>query len=195
MRIVGGRHRGRRLAAPPGRATRPTSDRARESLFNILAHGDFGDGDGGAGVFEGARVLDAFCGSGALGLEALSRGASHAVLMDNDGAAMAAAQDNAGALGEETRVTCLTRDAVNPPRVPSTNGEPCGLVFLDPPYGGGLGEKALTALESQGWLARGALCVVETAKDEAFAPPSEFTPLKERAVGAARFHILRYEAA
>lgn len=185
MRIVGGRHRGRRLAAPPGRSTRPTSDRARESLFNILAHGDFG------GVLEGARVLDAFCGSGALGLEALSRGASHVVLMDNDGAAMAAAQDNAGALDEETHVTCLPRDAVNPPRAE----KPCGLVFLDPPYGGGLGEKALTALSTQGWLAPGALCVMETAKDEAFAPPPGFTILKERQVGAARFHILRYEGA
>ncbi|MBL6936094.1 MAG: 16S rRNA (guanine(966)-N(2))-methyltransferase RsmD [Alphaproteobacteria bacterium] len=183
MRVVGGKHRGRRLAAPQGKTTRPTSDRARESLFNILAHGDFGD------VLEGARVLDAFCGSGALGLEALSRGAAHVVLMDNDGSAMAAAQENAEALGEETHVTCLTRDATNPPRAE----KPCGLVFLDPPYDGELGEKALTALSTQGWLAPGALCVMETAKDEEFTAPPGFDALKERAVGAACFHILRYE--
>jgi 16S rRNA (guanine966-N2)-methyltransferase len=154
----------------------------------MLAHGDFGDGDGGAGVFEGARVLDAFCGSGALGLETLSRGAAHVTLMDNDGSAIAAAQDNAEALGETAQVTCLPRDATNPPRAK----EPCALVFLDPPYGGELATAALAALERQGWLARGALCVVETAKDEGFTPPPEFAPLKERAVGAARFHILRY---
>ena len=184
MRVVGGRHRGRRLATPAGKTTRPTADRARESLFNILAHGDFGDRD----VFTGARVFDAFCGSGALGLEALSRGAAHVVLMDNDEAAMAAAQDNAALLGEAEHATCLPRDATTPPRAEA----PCSLVFLDPPYGSGLAEKVLTALTAQGWLAQDALCVVETGADEAFAPPPGFTALKERNVGAARFIFLRY---
>ena len=192
MRIVAGRHCGRRLAAPEGRVTRPTSDRARESLFNMLAHGDFG---GGGDVFQGARVLDAFCGSGALGLEARSRGADYVVLMDSEAAAISAARGNAALLGEETNVTCLHCDATSPPATPSTNDEPCSLVFLDPPYGGGLAATALTALKDKGWLARGALCVVETGADEGFDPPPGFTQLKERRAGAARFHILRYGGA
>ena len=184
MRIVGGRHRGRRLAAPQGQTTRPTSGRARESLFSMLAHGNFYDGD----VFKGARVLDAFCGSGALGLEARSRGAGYVTLMDNDSAAIAVAQENSTLLNETAHVTCFSRDATNPPRAK----EPCSLVFLDPSYGGGLAGAALTALEGQGWLAQDALCVVETAKDEAFTSPPGFTILKERKIGAGRFHILRY---
>jgi 16S rRNA (guanine966-N2)-methyltransferase len=150
----------------------------------MLAHGNFYDGD----VFEGVRVLDAFCGSGALGLEARSRGAGHVTLMDNDSAAIAAAQKNATLLDETAHVICLPHDATNPPRA----GEPCSLVFLDPPYDGGLAGAALTALERQGWLAQNALCVVETAKDEAFTPPSGFTVLKERKMGPARFHVLCY---
>jgi len=185
MRIVAGRHRGRCLVAPKGRTTRPTSDRVRESLFNMLAHGDF---DGYGDVFEGTQALDAFCGSGALGLEARSRGADHVVFMDNDAAAISAARGNAAMLNEGANVICLVCDVTNPPAAE----KPCSLVFLDPPYGGELAVTALTALREKGWLAPGALCIVETAKNEDFFSPPEFTPLKKRRSGTAQLHILRY---
>jgi 16S rRNA (guanine966-N2)-methyltransferase len=157
----------------------------RESLFNMLTHGDF---DGYGDVFEGTQALDAFCGSGALGLEARSRGADHVVFMDNDAAAISAARGNAALLNEGANVICLVCDVTNPP----VAEKPCSLVFLDPPYGRELAVTALTALREKGWLAPGALCVVETAKNEDFFSPPKFTPLKKRRSGTAQLHILRY---
>jgi len=123
VRIVGGRHRGRPLAAPPGRIARPTADRAREALFNILAHaGDFD--------LDGAVVADVFAGSGALGFEALSRGADHVFFLETHPAAVAAIRANAATLGEEARVTILRGDATRPP--PAARA--CDLAVLDPPY-------------------------------------------------------------
>jgi 16S rRNA (guanine966-N2)-methyltransferase len=186
MRIVGGRHRGRRLAAPPGDAVRPTSDRAREALFNILSHGDFA----AAGLpFADETVLDAFAGTGALGIEALSRGAARAVFIETDRAAVAALRRNLAALDEEDAADIIAGDATRPPRARGA----CALAFLDPPYRSGLAAPALTALAGVGWLAPAALAVVEIAAVEEFAPPPGFTMIDERRYGAARLIFLRRE--
>jgi 16S rRNA (guanine966-N2)-methyltransferase len=183
MRIVAGKHRGRRLAAPPGLAVRPTSDRAREALFDILAHGRFGDRP----IYEGATVLDAFAGTGAFGLEALSRGARHAFFLEKDRAARAALAGNIAMLGEAERATLLAADALKPPRAT----EPCTLGFLDPPYGQDLAAPALAAAAASGWFAPEALVIVEVAARESFALPAGFTLLEERRYGAARLVFLR----
>ena len=151
MRIVAGRHRGRRLLAPPGETVRPTSDRAREALFNILSHGQLA----AEGIpFAGAAVLDAFAGTGALGLEALSRGAAEAAFIEQDREALATLRRNIAALGEGGRARIVPGDATRPPRAPSA----CALAFLDPPYRSGLAGAALTALDAAGWLDAGCAC-------------------------------------
>ena len=180
MRIIAGTHRGRRLAAPAGEATRPTADRARQALFDMLLHAPWA----GREALEGARVLDAFAGSGALGLEALSRGAAHAVFMDSAAQARAAIRANISTLSEGARSTVLPADATRPPRAPA----PCGLVFLDPPYRAGLLPRALSALAAQGWFAPGALLCLEMARDDA---PPEGEALADRTHGAARLVVLR----
>jgi len=184
MRIVAGRHRGRRLLAPPGETVRPTSDRAREALFNILSHGRLA-ADGAP--FAEAAVLDAFAGTGALGLEALSRGAAAAVFIEQAREALAILRQNIAALGEDTRARVVAGDATRPPRAPSA----CALVFLDPPYRSGLAAAALGALDAAGWLAPEALAVVELAAHEELGPPAGFLLLDERVYGAARLIFLR----
>ena len=187
MRIVGGSLRGRRLAAPDGGAVRPTSERAREALFNRLDHGAFSD-DGRSSV-AGARVLDAFCGTGALGLEALSRGAQYAVFLDNDASAVACVRRNVGDLGVGARATVLQADATNPPRAAAA----CTLALLDPPYAGDATAAALPGLAAAGWLAPDALCVVETAaKAPGPAPADGFEILDSRSYGTSRLAFLRF---
>ena len=186
MRIVGGRHRGRKLAAPRGRDVRPTADRTREALFNILEHGHFVEG-GGSPVRD-AIVLDAFAGTGALGLEALSRGARHAVFMETAGEALDVLARNVAACREEGHAEILRVDATHPP--PSRQS--CALAFLDPPYGSGLATPALRALAAAGWLEEGAVCNVELAAGESFTPPDGFAVTDERRYGAARIVLLRY---
>ncbi len=186
MRIVAGRHRGRRLEAPAGLDVRPTSDRAREALFNILEHGRFSDD--GTSPLLGAVVLDAFAGSGALGLEALSRGARQLTCMETSAAARSAVRANGAALGEAGRVTVLQADATNPPAAAAA----CDLVLLDPPYRSGLAAAALAALAARGWIADRAICVVETAVDEDFAAPAGFTAADERRYGTAKLLFLRF---
>jgi 16S rRNA (guanine966-N2)-methyltransferase len=188
MRIVGGRHRGRRIEAPDGRDVRPTSDRARESLFNILAHSVKLDSDGS--VVDGAIVLDAFAGTGALGLEALSRGAAHAIFLDKEFTALRTIRDNAESLGESERATILKIDATHPPKPPPTPG-PATLVFLDPPYGSGLAAPALAALAAAGWIAPGAIVSVELGSSDPFELPADFTALDERRYGKAKILLLR----
>ena len=190
MRIVGGKHRGRRLAAPPGAAVRPTSDRAREAVFNILAHGGFGAG--GASIVAGAVVLDAFCGTGAMGLEALSRGAARAVFVDNEPQSLVAARANVAALKEGAAARVIAADATRPPARPNDT-PPATLAFFDPPYAEAVAAAALAAFADQGWLAPGALCVVEeAARASALAPPPGFESLDARRYGAARVTLLRY---
>ncbi len=186
MRIVAGSHRGRRLRAPAGGAVRPTADRVRETLFNMLAHGRAAPAAG----LAGARVLDAFAGSGALGLEALSRGAAHATFMENRAEALEALRANIHSLALDAVTTIHTADLRDPPKPP----EPCEFLLMDPPYGGALAAPALTALAEVGWMAPGALCVVELAAREPFTPPADFALLDDRRVGAARLVFLRFRA-
>ncbi len=187
MRIVAGAHRGRRLRAPDA-GTRPTADRVREAVFNILAHGVAG------AEIDGAAVLDVFAGSGALGLEALSRGAAHATFMDDDRAALACVRANVKALGVAPHATLLDADATRPPPPPLAARAPCALIFLDPPYGSGLAAPALAALADKGWIAGGAVCVAEVAAREDLAAPAGFEVLDERTYGAARVVFLRRAA-
>ena len=188
LRIVGGLHRGRRLMAPAGEAVRPTSDRAREALFNILAHGRFAS----AGLpFAGKPVLDAFAGTGAFGLEALSRGAGTAVFIENGRDALTALRRNIAALGAEDSAHVVVADATRPPRA----GFACALAFLDPPYGNALSAPALTALAAAGWLTPDALAVIEIAAAEEFAAPAGFALLDERVYGAARLVFMRRQRA
>ncbi|HTS94939.1 MAG TPA: 16S rRNA (guanine(966)-N(2))-methyltransferase RsmD [Stellaceae bacterium] len=183
MRIVAGKHRGRRLAAPPGSAVRPTSERAREALFNILAHGRFGPRP----IYEDARVLDAFAGTGAFGLEALSRGARFATFIEKDRAARDALAANVKALREDARCRILAADATAPPRADG----PYELAFLDPPYRTDLATPALTALATSGWFAPAALVIVEQAARSDLALPDGFELLEERRYGAGRLVFLR----
>lgn len=178
MRIVAGAWRGRSLAAPPGGATRPTADRVRQGLFDMLMHAPWA----GPGAVRGARVLDAFAGTGALGLEALSRGALHATFIERDRAALAALRANVAATGGAAEV--LSADALRPPP-----GRPCGLVFLDPPYGQGLVPRALAALGGADWIAPGALVVAEVGRDDPSPAPSDV--LATRAHSAARIEVWR----
>ncbi len=189
MRIVGGRLRGRPLAAPPGRATRPTSDRARQALFNILAHGGFGGG--GKSVVVDALVLDAFAGTGALGLEALSRGAASAVFIESDDAAVTAIRRNIAAFGLEAETRIVVADAAAPPPRPGDLA-PATLVLLDPPYAPGLAAESLAALARTGWLASPALCVVEHAAVDSFVPPAAFEEIDRRRYGKAEVIFLRF---
>jgi 16S rRNA (guanine966-N2)-methyltransferase len=187
MRIVGGVHRGRRLVAPPGSAVRPTGDRAREALFNILSHGRIA---ASGSPFAGRAVLDAFAGTGALGLEALSRGAAAAVFVENGRDALAALRRNIAAFGEGERAHVVAADATRPPRA----GLRCAVAFLDPPYRSGLAPAALPALAAAGWLAPDALVVVELGAAEELPPPAGFAMLDQRIYGAARLVFLRREA-
>ncbi len=185
LKIIGGKHRGRAIATPEGQGTRPTANRARESLFNILTHANW-SGDGTSPLID-ARVLDAFAGSGALGLEALSRGAAHATFLDNDPAAIKLIGENLRALKETAAGKLIRADATRPP----PGREPCELAFLDPPYRSGLAAPALAALAAAGWLAPDAVASVELASTEDLAPPPGFETIDERRYGAAKIVILR----
>ena len=186
MRIVGGRFGGRRLSAPGAEGggaahLRPTSDRVREALFNLLAHGSYPP-------IEGARVLDLFAGTGALGLEAVSRGAARAVFVDDLARARALIRENAERLGLLGEVKIWRRDAT---RLGPCRGEPFDLVFLDPPYRSGLGARALDAAREGGWIAPGATVVLEIASDE--APPGRpwLDPADLRSYGESRIVLFR----
>lgn len=188
MRIVGGRHRGRPIDAPAGQAVRPTSDRARQAVFDVLVHGidDF--------TIDGITVLDAFAGSGALGLEALSRGAAAATFLENDRAIAGLIRANAAKLGEARAVLILGVDAANPPRPPLAARMPAGLAFLDPPYRSGVAPAALANLALKGWIGEGGIAVVEVGKAEPFQAPPGFTLIDERSYGAAKVVFLRRDA-
>lgn len=187
MRIVAGKHRGRALLVPDGAAIRPTSDRAREALFNILEHGSFAAG--GSRLAE-KRVLDAFAGTGALGLEALSRGAAHVSFIEQASEARKLLARNIATLGEQDRTIVLSGDATAPPRTPA----PVALALLDPPYGKGLGAKALIALAAAGWFAPDTLIVLEIGAKEVPALPDGFTLRDDRRYGAARLLFIETSA-
>ena len=191
MRIVAGSFRGKTLAAPPGEATRPTSERARQAIFNILEHAAWSPG------VRDARVIDLFAGSGALGFEALSRGAAFCLFVETDPAARGAIRENVdglspnGALFGVTRVH--RRDATDLGVRPGGDGPAFGLAFLDPPYARGLGEIALEKLAAGGWLSPGCVLVFERGASEPDVAVPGFEPLDVRDYGAARVHFLRFD--
>ena len=187
MRVVAGRLRGRPLSTPSGSATRPTSDRARQALFNVLEHAGWSPG------LQGLRVIDLFAGSGALGFEALSRGAAACLFVESDGRARAVIDANAAALGVGALTRMDRRNATDLGLRPPGAGPAYDLAFLDPPYGKGLGERALESLADGGWLEPGALAVWERGADEPAVAVPGWTPLDERRYGAARVSFLRAE--
>jgi 16S rRNA (guanine966-N2)-methyltransferase len=182
MRVVGGRLKGRNIASPTTQAIRPTADRLRESLFNILIHAY-------ESPIADARVLDLFAGTGALGIEAVSRGAKFTLFVDSGSEARALLRNNVEALGLGGVTKVYRRDAAD--LGPAHPVEPFSLVFLDPPYRMKLAEKALASLRDGGWLTPGALLVVEEAKDAGFAAPEGFEELERRAYDDTEFTFLR----
>jgi 16S rRNA (guanine966-N2)-methyltransferase len=178
MRIVGGAWRGRRLVAPDGDTTRPTADRVRQAVFDMLMHAPWAGRD----LFEGATVLDAFAGTGAAGLEALSRGAAHAVFMERDRAALAALRANIAACAAQARV--IPGDVLRPPP-----GPPCDIVFLDPPYGKDLLPASLGALRRAGWIGPGSLIVAEMGRLDSATDCGIL--LAQRVHGAAQIVVWR----
>jgi 16S rRNA (guanine966-N2)-methyltransferase len=183
LRVIAGRHRGRRIEAPEGLATRPTSERAREALFGILEHGQ--------PPLRGSRFLDLFAGSGAAALEALSRGAAEALCVDQASAAVATIRANIEALGEAEWAAVLRADACRLGPAPHA----FDIVFLDPPYGSGLLAPALASLADQGWLAPGARIAGEVTAREPLASFDGFVVEDDRSYGAARLLFLRQQAA
>jgi 16S rRNA (guanine966-N2)-methyltransferase len=182
MRVVAGRLRGRNIASPSSNDIRPTQDRLRESVFNILMH-----------AYENpvldARVLDLFAGTGALGIEAISRGAAFTLFVDNGAEARALLRNNVEALGLGGVTKVFRRDATN--LGPAYPVEPFSLAFLDPPYGRSLAEKALASMREGKWLVPGALVVVEEAKAAALSAPEGFEELERRAYDETEFVFLR----
>jgi len=187
MRVVAGRYRGRRLQVPQGRDVRPTSDRSREALFNILQSGRLTED---VSPLPGARVLDAFAGSGALGIEAFSRGASEVVFIEQAPAALTFLRENLRDLEPADALRILKADALRPPRT----DRPVDLLLMDPPYQQDLAEPALIALAEGGWLRPGTLVVVETSRRELQEPPVGFALLDRRTYGRAQLSFIEVEA-
>lgn len=179
LRVVGGRHGGRRIAAPVGDFARPTAERVREALFSILDS---------KGALDGVRVLDGCAGSGALGLEALSRGAAQVTFFDTSRRALKVIGENIAALGEAAATDVRQADVANPP--PATDA--CALVFLDAPYRSGTADQALPALATAGWLADDALIVVETERGAELVLPGTFSETDCRSYGSTELHFLEY---
>jgi 16S rRNA (guanine966-N2)-methyltransferase len=175
MRIISGKWRGRALLAPAGDATRPTADRVREALFSMLTSR--------LGSFEGLRVFDGFAGTGALGLEALSRGAAHATFVERDAEAVKALRSNLDKMAAAATVIASPVEAIGWAQLP------CDLVMLDPPYGSGLGDTALARLAANGWIAPHALISVETGRKDVLE--TDFEVLAVRDHGKARLHLMR----
>jgi 16S rRNA (guanine966-N2)-methyltransferase len=186
MRIVAGQFRGRPLAAPEGTRTRPTSDRVREAIFNMLEHSiaDF--------AFSGLRVLDLFAGTGALGLEALSRGAAFCLFVEDDAAARGLIRRNIETLGLTGATKVFRRDAGNLGQAGDRGN--FGLVFLDPPYEQGLAQRALISAAAGGWLAPSAVAVIEDSRRTAMALPQGFAALEQRVWGDTQVLFARFTA-
>jgi len=188
MKIIAGRHRGRALDSPDGENTRPTSARAREALFNVLAHG-IDDFD-----LNNAVAADVFAGAGGLGFEALSRGSKHCIFVDKASDAIKIIQNNAEKFHETDRMTLIKTDARKLPAFPATAPERCGLFFLDPPYNQGLVNPAISNLKNQNWLKPNSIGVVECGKGEKLNLPPEFRIILTRNYGAAEITFIRFTA-
>lgn len=178
MRIIAGEWRGRKLVAPVGQQTRPTADRTRETLFSMLASR--------LGSFEGLRVADLYAGSGALGLEALSRGAAHSTFVENDRAAVKAIEANAATLGATDRIAVRATSAAALPKM-----EPFDLILADPPYSPGSGSAVVSAAAAAGWLGEGGWMAIETKRGDVVAAPDGWAIDATRDVGRARLTLLR----
>jgi 16S rRNA (guanine966-N2)-methyltransferase len=187
MRIVAGKFRGTRIEAPKGLATRPTSDKVRQALFNVLEHGT------PAVDFDGARVLDLFAGSGALGLEALSHGARFCLFVEESAGARAAIRRNVEALHLAGTTKIWRRDATK--LGPAGTMQPFDLVFLDPPYGKGVGEKALHSAAEGGWIRQGGTAVLEERADAEIVLPPGFEAIDTRSYGDTKLIVMRAFAA
>jgi len=185
MRIVAGQYRGRAIVTPEGQNTRPTSDRARQAIFNVLEHAPWAEG------LHEARVIDLYAGSGALGFEALSRGAAFCLFVDTDDGARGAIRENMDAYGLFGRCRVHRRSATDLGPRPGSAGEAFTLAFLDPPYAKGLGEHTLARLLEGGWLAPGAIVVFERGSDEPEIDTPGYERLDARDYGAARVLFLR----
>ncbi|RSB46957.1 MULTISPECIES: 16S rRNA (guanine(966)-N(2))-methyltransferase RsmD [Brevundimonas] len=185
MRIVAGQYRGRVIVTPEGQNTRPTSDRARQAIFNVLEHAPWAEG------LHEARVIDLYAGSGALGFEALSRGAAFCLFVDTDDGARGAIRENMDAYGLFGRCRVHRRSATDLGPRPGSAGEAFTLAFLDPPYAKGLGEQTLARLLEGGWLAPGAIVVFERGSDEPEIDTPGYERLDARDYGAARVLFLR----
>ncbi|MEM9421490.1 MAG: 16S rRNA (guanine(966)-N(2))-methyltransferase RsmD [Pseudomonadota bacterium] len=183
MRIVGGAFKGRPIVAPKGVGTRPTTDRTRESLFNILHHRD-------GFSFDGIRVIDLFAGSGALGCEAMSRGGAFCLFVETAAAARGAIRQNQETLALTGATRIHRRSATGLGPKPNGIGEGFDLAFLDPPYGEGLVDPALTALRDGEWMVKGALCVVEQSKSDPEPQVEGFTLDDERQFGDSMVRFL-----
>jgi len=188
MRIVAGSFKGRTLVAPEGQGTRPTSDRARQAVFNVMEHAAWAE------PLEGMRVIDLFAGSGALGFEAISRGAAFALFVETDEEARGAIRENADAFGVMGRTRVHRRSAIDLGGRPGSDGEAFDLAFLDPPYRKGLGEQALARLIEGNWLRPGAVVVFERGSDEPEIDTPGYERLDARDYGAARVLFLKLKA-
>lgn len=185
MRIVAGSLKGRTITTPEGQGTRPTSDRARQAVFNVLEHAAWAE------PLDGMRVMDLYAGSGALGFEALSRGAAFALFVETDEEARGAIRENADAFHVMGRTRVHRRSAIDLGPRPGSDGEAFDLAFLDPPYRKGLGEQTLARLLEGGWLKPGALVVFERGADEPEIDTPGYERLDARNYGAARVLFLR----
>ncbi len=186
MKVISGKYRGRRIETVSSKKLRPTTGMAREALFNILSHGQFNDGENS--LLDGCKVLDLYCGCGALSIEALSRGAEAAVLIDIDQDHLNIARKNLITLGEEANCSFIRGDSACPP--PSRF--PCNLIFIDPPYGEGLVNKSLKNLISGNWLEEDAVIVIESGKKEKLKLPDGFEELENRTYGNSRIQIVKW---
>jgi len=183
VRIIGGKHKGRKLVTPQGSAIRPTSERNRESIFNILSS-YLEDG------FNGKIVVDLFAGTGSLGLEAMSRGAQHAIFVDNDLEAISIIKKNVSLLEVKEHTSVLNRDASHIGFLPLVRSN-ANLVFLDPPYKGDLILSTLRSLANYKWLAPGAICVVEASTKKTLEPILEFKKVNQKKHGKTMIYILK----
>ncbi len=195
MRITAGTLRGKHIESRPGQSLRPTTSMVREAIFNLLKHGKFLKDetfirDDNPDLVEGRRVVDIFCGTGALGFEALSRGAEHVILIDQNPQIQALAKQNMQNLGLADKMTFIRSDSTQLPKARIA----CHLAFIDPPYRSGLAIPALHSLANQGWLAPGAVAVVEQSKKEpSLAPPKGFRIIDERVYSITRVTLLQYQ--
>jgi 16S rRNA (guanine966-N2)-methyltransferase len=188
VRVTGGQFRGRALAEPPDNRVRPTSDKVRQAMFNILAHNSFGL------EIDGAKVIDLFAGTGALGIEALSRGAAFALFVDDSPESRGLIRGNVEALNLTGVTKIWRRDATDLGPMAAGSGGPFDLAFLDAPYRKGLTEKALASLRDGKWLAPGGIAVAEAAEDETLSAPAGFTEIDRRSYGETAVYILASSA-